>query len=260
MTFTPSLSFDILWLWPDILNLHGDRGNAMALARIAGMYGVDAHITRVNRLTDDFDPLDADLILLNPGELVNIPHIVDALSAKKPALETYASKGGALLAIGTTGTALASRTERSDGSVIEGLGLLGMTCRERTTVLGDDLIAATFGDVVCGIQIQMMDTVLDAGQTPFGDVVYGYGNNGSGAEGAASGNIFFTNMLGPLLVKNPWLTLEIIRRALARRNANRIDEIREHLSFDPARFELELRSAEAIRRFNETKEKPAASR
>ncbi|MDR0875733.1 MAG: cobalamin biosynthesis protein CobQ [Clostridiales Family XIII bacterium] len=259
MKITPPLVFDILWLWPDILNLHGDRGNAMALERIAGMYGIEARITRVNRLTDDFDPLASDLILMNPGELVNVPHIVDALSMKKYALETYAAEGGALLCIGTTGAALANRTERTNGSAITGLGLLDMTCRERTAVLGDDLIARAFGETVYGIQIQMMDTILNAGQEPFAELVYGYGNNGggsSGAEGAASGNIIFTNMLGPVLVKNPWLTLELIRRALGRRHADRADEIRELLTFDPARFELELRSTEAIRRFNTTKEKP----
>jgi CobQ-like glutamine amidotransferase family enzyme len=192
---------------------------------------------------------------------VNVPHIVDALSMKKYALETYAAEGGAMLCIGTTGAVLANRTERADGSVITGLGLLDMACHERTAVLGDDLIATAFGEAVYGIQIQMMDTVLNAGQAPFAKVVYGYGNCGDGKsggadEGARTGNVIFTNMLGPVLVKNPWLTLELIRRALGRRNSNRIAEIRELLTFDPARFELELRSAEAIRRFNETKEKP----
>ena len=30
---------NITWCWPDILNLHGDRGNVMALVRIAEKMG-----------------------------------------------------------------------------------------------------------------------------------------------------------------------------------------------------------------------------
>ena len=48
----------------------------------------------------------------------------------------------------------------------------------------------------------------------FGSVIYGRGNNGSdGIEGAVHVNSIFTNMLGPVLVNNPWLTVRIIRTA-----------------------------------------------
>jgi len=252
---------NILWLWPDILNQHGDRGNVMALVRICGLYGIDAKVTRVTGLKDEYNYNGADIVLLGPGELAVMPAISGALSKRAAELRAYADSGGLLLATGTTGAAIGVRTRRLDGTYIDGMGLLDMECQERGAVLGDDLIyrrmekagpetaqtpaAGTDGLTVYGIQIHMMDVDLAAGQKPFGKAVYGYGNNGSGAEGAVSGNVIFTNALGPVLVKNPWLTVELINRALG-----------QNLRFDPGLFGLELASAEVIKLFNEKKEKP----
>jgi len=260
---------NILWLWPDILCQHGDRGNVMALARVSGLYGIETEITRVSRLNDDFDLEGADIVMLGPGELVVMPEISSALARRSDELKAYVESGGVLFAAGTTGAALGVRTRRLDGTLINGAGLLGIECRERETVLGDDLIflpaknplpgkaetADTAAAVlpVYGIQIHMMDIDLAAGQEPFGHTVYGYGNNGSGAEGAVSGGVIFTNALGPVLVKNPWLTIDVINLALYRQREAAGGEM---IQFDPGLFELELASAEAIKLFNEKKEKP----
>ena len=245
---------NILWLWPDVLNLHGDRGNVMALVRVCGLYGIDARVTRVNRLKDMFwlDPVD--IVMLGPGELAVMPQIVGALSKKYADFENYTENGGVLFATGTTGAALGTETIRVDGSRIQGLGLLGMECRERKAVIGDDLIFRTSEDTtVYGLQIQMMSVELAEGQEPFGRKVYGYGNNGGPAEGAVKSGVIFTNALGPVLVKNPWLTLNLIRKALARKSPVLPQDA---LRFDRALFGLELASAKAIQAFNDTKERP----
>jgi len=286
------------------LNQHGDRGNAMALVRVCGLYGIEAVIARVNRLTDELPIETADIILVGAGELAVMPQIVGALSKIAIPLAARAESGGILFATGASGAALGVRTVRTDGSYIFGLGLLDMECRERETVLGDDLIfdvdmddgadggasggtdggsggttdggadgttddgagggandsacggtgdAGGGANTVFGIQIQMMDISLAAGQKPLGKLAYGYGNNGGEYEGAQHGGVIFTNALGPVLVKNPWLTLSLIRMALKRRLP---DKITDTLRFDPKLFELELASAKAIRAFNQTKEKP----
>ena len=242
---------NILWLWPDILNLHGDRGNVMALARICALYGTEADIVRVNRLGDDFDIGGADMAVLGSGELAALPGVTAALSKRLAELKAWTESGGVLLATGTTGAALGTSTARTDGSRLQGLGLLDMECCERKTVLGDDLIFRAGGHTVYGIQIQMMDISLAAGQAPFGETVYGRGNDGKGGEGATKNGIIFTNALGPLLVKNPWLTIDLINRSLARGAPPH-----PPLRFDPALFETELASAKAIEKFNETKKRP----
>ena len=266
-------TLNILWLWPDILNQHGERGNAMALVRVCGLYGIETEVARVNRLEDELSVEAADIILIGAGELAVMPQIVGALSKHVKRLADWVEGGGILFATGTAGAALGVQTLRTDGSQISGLGLLDMECREREAVLGDDLIFSIGGgngDVTDGclvggngsdpggglgiycIQIQMMDVSLAAGQQPLGRIIYGYGNNGSGFEGAQNGGVIFTNALGPVLVKNPWLTLSLIRNALKRKPCMESDELR----FNPKLFELELASAKAIRAFNQSKEKP----
>jgi len=250
---------NILWLWPDILNLHGDRANVLALMHVSRLYGINAGVTRVTRLTDSFDPGSADIILLGSGELAVMPEITGALSKRYPELKAYAESGGVLFAAGTTGAALGVHTGRLDGSHLYGIGLLNMECSERKTIIGDDIIFnAGSLDInkdlpVCGIQIQMIDLHLDAGQAPLGNIVYGYGNSGNGTEGAVSGGIVFTNASGPVLVKNPWLTLALIKKALLRKDPG-LDP--GFLSFDPEKFIIELTSAKAIRTFNDKKERP----
>ena len=44
-----SAELNILWMYPDVLNLHGDRGNLMAFEKVCKMLGVKANITKVER-------------------------------------------------------------------------------------------------------------------------------------------------------------------------------------------------------------------
>lgn len=56
----------------------------------------------------------------------------------------------------------------------------------------------------------MMDVILKD-ESPFGLLHYGYGNTGETRfEGVREGQAIFTNTLGPLLIGNPWLSVEII--------------------------------------------------
>jgi CobQ-like glutamine amidotransferase family enzyme len=245
----------ILWMYPDILNLHGDRGNVMALQRVGAQFGVETEIRRVSRLRGRFDLGWADLLVFGAGELAVMPEVASALAEGEDAVRGFLA-GKAVFCTGTTGAIFARGTERTDGSVLAGLGLLDMWCRERAAPLGDDLIFRMDGldENICGIQIQMMDVFLAAGQAPLGRTVYGHGNCGDAeirAEGAVCGNILFTNALGPVLVKNPWMALWLLRRALP--GANLPDP---NAPENARRWELELKSSLAVHLFNATKEKP----
>ena len=97
---------------------------------------------------------------------------------------------------------------------------------------------------VVGNQIQMINISFEetAEFRRFGSVVYGMGNNGrDGIEGVVYKNSVFTNMLGPVLVNNPWLTSEIIRAA-AEASGKKVK------AEDPD-FELEKKSLECKKLF-----------
>ena len=76
---------------------------------------------------------------------------------------------------------------------------------------------------------------------------YGRGNDGTKTEGARVKNLFFTNCLGPVLVKNPWLAEDLLREALKAKGEKLPERV------DTKRYDLELKSMECIKRYNETK-------
>ena len=74
---------NITWCWPDILNLHGDRGNVMALVRIAEKMGLEAEVHKVVNFGDEIDLDNTDILLLNPGEFKSCEYIVNAFFTDK---------------------------------------------------------------------------------------------------------------------------------------------------------------------------------
>lgn len=242
---------NITWCWPDILNLHGDRGNVMALVRIAEKMGLEAEVHKVVNFGDEIDLDNTDILLLNPGEFKSCEYIVNAFSRIKEDLDDYIYRGGVILAVGTTGASFGKTIRKLDGTAVTGLGYLDMECRERDSIVGDDLICKMreTGFDLNGSQIQLMDTFLN-GDIALGDVEYGYGNCSyeDRREGARTENLIFTNMLGPVLVKNPWLAQELILWAMSSKGVMNLPKP------DEGEFELERKSLECVRRYNQTKQ------
>ena len=156
-----------------------------------------------------------------------------------------------LIANGSSGASLAKATEFLDGTIVEGTGLLDMTWKERESVWGDDIWVRTEDGLdVIGNQIQVADVTLGKNQSPFGLVVYGRGNNDTGEEGAVSGSVIYTGVLGPLITKNPRLAAGIIEGAAT------LADVKIGHSLDPSDIEMEDKSAEYIKDFMKAKMKP----
>lgn len=214
------MEMNVLWLYPDKMNLHGDRGNMMAIANIADSLGIKLNITRANTAAEAGDLSSTDLIYIGPGQMDHMKRLTDDLKTIGSDIKSYIENGGYFLIIGSSGCMLSKNFTRYDGSVEEGLGILDMTAKElnRTKmpyvtreVYGDDILFKTEdGMEIVGCQIQCMDFDLKNAQ-PFGKVLYGYGNNTmDGTEGARYKNVMFTNVVGPLLSLNPWLGVRIL--------------------------------------------------
>jgi len=243
-------TLNIVWLYPDILNLQGDRGNAFALIRVCRQLGVNATLTRVNRLADQVDLEQADMVLVGSGELAVMPAILKHLTSYSQDFENYVASGGGMVVTGTSAALAGSETRRLDGSRFSGLGLIGMEVREREAILGDDLIIGNGAMELGGFQIRMTDTYLGEGVTPLGPVIYGLGNNPSQTtvEGARRNNLVVTNLLGPALVKNPWFTAQLIGEVLKTRHPGI-----KLAQPDESVWHLERQGAAAVRRFVATK-------
>lgn len=198
------------WMYPNLLNLHGERGSVQALVQAGKNLGIDVEVIRIEDFEDTVPFEKLDFMIFLPGEIAVFPSIMTALRKQQDALDDYLNSSKYLLAIGTTGLMFGNTITREDGSQLPCLGYLDMTAQERKYVWGDDLhirLLDTKQELI-GSQIQMAD--VDAKQ-PLGQTLYGMGNNNTGAEGARWKNLIYTNCLGPLFVKNPWFAEDILK-------------------------------------------------
>lgn len=240
----------IAWLFPDTLYLHGERGNILALQRIAKLKGLETSVDRIDFETENFNPMDYDIIFCPPGEIVSFPVVLEYLKPLADAFAEFIKAGKVLLATGTSMALWCKEVQRADGSSFAGLGVIDAAAKENSAVYGDDVyFRCKYGNrevEVIGNQIQMADFVSD-GASAFGQLIYGYGNTGKDRqEGFLIENTIFTNTLGPMLVTNPWLTEEII--AVAAEKAGLV------LNDEELDVSLEQESFAAKKRYIEGKE------
>ena len=198
------------WMFPNLLNLHGERGSVQALERVGKQLGLEMDIRRIEDFDDPICFEELDMMIFLPGEIAMFHHLVPALERQRAELDAYLQEGKYLLAIGTTGLLFGKSVLREDGSTVNGLGYFDLTAKERKYVWGDDIHLRVNGlqMELVGSQITMAD--IDSAE-PFGETVYGRGNNGTGTDGAQYKNLIYTNCLGPLFVKNPWFAEHILR-------------------------------------------------
>ncbi|MDI3537510.1 MAG: hypothetical protein PWP16_292 [Eubacteriaceae bacterium] len=201
------------WLFPNTFNLHGDRGNILALEFELRRRGHEPVTDKITLDTKEFHPLDYDILFCPPGEMIHFKAVIDYLMPVRQDLLTFIEKRP-LLVTGTSIAMFGKKVNRVDGSNFDGLGLIDVELVENDRVYGDDLYFSCRYNgkemEIIGNQIQMMDILLKD-EAPFGLLHYGYGNTGETRfEGVHEGKAIFTNTLGPILVGNPWLTCEMI--------------------------------------------------
>ncbi len=201
------------WLFNNLFNLHGDRGNLLAIRAEAKRRGYQVEVTPINLDTKTFNPQAFDFLFCPPGEIEHFTAVAAYLEPHRNALMAFI-ENRPLLVTGTSVALFGETIKRDDQSEIIGLGIIEIESRENHVVYGDDLhYHCQYNGKeleIVGSQIQMIDLAIKE-ESPFGRLKYGYGNNGKTKfEGIISGKGIFTNTLGPLLVCNPWLTEEII--------------------------------------------------
>ncbi len=206
-------------LYPDVMNLYGDRGNAIAIRARCARRGIGCTVRPV-AIGDRFDPGDADLVLIGGGQDREQRRVAPDLLARGPALREAVEGGLPVLAVCGGFQLFGHRYVDHEGGSIPGIGVFDAETRHpgpaADRCIGDIVVETRFGEVA-GFENHGGRTYLAPGQEPFGRVRLGYGNNGEdGTEGAVRGNAIGTYLHGSLLPKNPvladWLILAGLRR------------------------------------------------
>lgn len=227
---------DVVSLYPRDMNIYGDSGNVLTIARRLALYGYEPRVHEINQ--GDPWPEHVDMILGGGGQDTGQKKIIDDLFMRADDLRRFADDGVPMLMICGMYQLFGDYFETIDGTRLDGIGIIGAhTIGQNVRMIGNLVEhSAQFGDIV-GYENHSGQTFLDEGVTSLGHVDRdGTGNNGEDrTEGAHVRHVIGTYMHGSLLPKNPAIADYLIRCAVERRygafephrNAElaRIDEI-----------------------------------
>lgn len=211
----------IAHLYPSLLNVAGDGGNLIALQKRAEWRGIPVEVVAVEKgEVPDFR--NFDIVLFHGGQDVEMTVAAADFQLKAPSLKAAVSEGVVVFAVCAGLQLLGHRYIASSGEEMLGAGILDLETRGgpqrfmQHAACEVELNGAT--ETVVGFENHSGQTTLGSGCEPLGKVAAGAGNNGfDGFEGARSGNVFATYLHGPVLPKNPWLTDQLLRIAIGRK-------------------------------------------
>lgn len=240
MTTTELPTLRIAHLYPALLNVAGDGGNVMTVARRAAWRGLDVDVVDVG-LDETPDFTTFDMVFFQGGQDVEMKVAASDLAAKGSSLRDAAEAGVVMLAVCAGMQLLGHRYVASTGDEIAGIGVLDLeTLAGSTRFMQHAACAVNIGgttELVVGFENHSGRTTLGAQADRFGTVVAGAGNNAAdGTEGARQHNVFATYLHGPVLPKNPWLADALARTAWERKVGDSVElsklddrvEVRNH--------------------------------
>jgi len=228
----------IAHLFPDALNLYGDRGNIATLVRRATWRGIEAEVRGIR--ADDAAGLEgADVIFIGGGADQHQRVVADALVALADPLRRAINEGAALLAVCAGYQNLGHAFRSPLVGEIPGPGLLDVETEmpagaERfvggIAIEVDDASPIAAADAlgrrrIVGFENHSGRTTLGPTMRPLGRVLIGRGNDGAtGFEGAVAlpgdgelrGLRIGTYLHGPLLPRNPHLADFVLASGLGR--------------------------------------------
>jgi CobQ-like glutamine amidotransferase family enzyme len=231
-----SLRLKLAHLYPEQMNIYGDRGNILAFSQRCAWRGITLDLLPVG-VGDQVDWRAVDIAFFGGGQDSGQALIAaDFVQRQGPAIRAVIEDGLVLLAICGGYQLLGHYFLTHSGERLPGVGALDVhTVGGDVRLIGNIVVGV--GDWVVGdgkrqpisqyltpdtrlvgFENHSGRTYLGAGVRPLGRVLAGNGNNGEdGTEGAVYRNTFGCYMHGSLLPKNPQLADHLIALALRRR-------------------------------------------
>lgn len=219
----------ILYLYPDMLNLYGDRGNIQALQYRIEKRDIKAIIDYyyLGGETPNFS--DYDIVFSGGGADKEQMLVAKDMMQYKENIQKAVEEGVFFLLVCGSYQLFGKYYKGVDGEVIPGLEIFDYYTEaipdRRKRCIGDIVIQTELN----GKQTKVIGYENHSGQTnevknAFGQVLCGQGNTfGAQEEGFMTKNVIATYIHGTLLSKNPDITDYIIQYALERKYQETIE-------------------------------------
>jgi CobQ-like glutamine amidotransferase family enzyme len=216
----PRFSLTLGHLYPDQLNLYGDRGNIITLRRRCELRNIELRVVGLG-IGDALAPDEYDMLFIGGGQdKEQAPVAQDLYEIKGIGLWAAIEDDMPVLAVCGGYQLLAHYYRPAEGPDMRGLGVF-----DAWTIHKGAQVARCIGNIainwngrtLVGFENHGGRTYLGTAR-PLGRVLKGYGNNAEDhSEGAVYRNTFGTYLHGSLLPKNPHFADHLIRLALARK-------------------------------------------
>jgi CobQ-like glutamine amidotransferase family enzyme len=219
------MQLTIGWLYGHEMNIYGDRGNVMALARRVEWRGIAARVETIG-VGEPLDGSRYDLYFWGGGqdrEQITVSR--DLQGAKAEVLKGAIEDDVPILAVCGGYQFLGHSYHPFEGDDLPGIGALDVTSEAgHDRYIGNVVVDAGELGTLVGFENHSGKTWLGSGVRPLGRVRVGKGNNGSdGTEGARYRNAIGCYLHGALLPKNPHLSDWLIAAALRRKYGHDVD-------------------------------------
>lgn len=215
----PRFTLTLGHLYPDQLNLYGDRGNILTLRRRCQLRGIELRVIDLG-IGDALAPDEYDMLFIGGGQdKEQAPVAQDLQEMKSIGLWAAIEDDMPVLAVCGGYQLLAHYYRPADGPDMRGLGVFDAWTIHKgpqsPRCIGDIAISWN-GSTLVGFENHGGRTYLGTAR-PLGKVLKGYGNNAEDrTEGAVYRNAFGTYIHGSLLPKNPHFADHLIALALER--------------------------------------------
>ncbi len=212
----------ICHLYPETLNLYGDRGNVLCMQKRLLWRGIGCEVDSL-AAGEKKDLSGYDVFFMGGGQDFEQEVLLRDLSGRNGReIRSAIDDGKTFLCICGGYQILGTHYETKDGVRCEFLGAVDLYTKG-----GDKRLIGNYAyllkggsgkDVVVGFENHSGRTYLGKGIEPLGTVLSGYGNNGKDhTEGIHYKNVFGTYSHGPVLPKNPAFCDRILLSALERK-------------------------------------------
>lgn len=215
------MELKIIHFYPDLMNLYGSYANVSVVKRLLERLGHSVTVETVNP-GDNASLSDADFLFMGAGTERRQVFALNDFARLGGDVKALAADGGVMLFAGTAMELLGASVTDAAGATRPGIGLADFTAVQGKQRFVEDVYGHTdlFSEPIVGFmnkcaKISGVTTPLLTG------LDMGFGNEvEKGPEGFRRGNVFASELTGPILVKNPRLLEAVVSAILCRRGGS----------------------------------------
>lgn len=190
------------YLYEDLMNTYGDSGDVKILRYLLNNQGYQVQVDNIS-LNDEFDTTEYDFVFFGGGQDFEQSIVAKDLQRHRETLQDYIEAGKPMLAICGGYQLLGDYYRMSDGTTIDGLGILPLHTifKADSRMIGNTHVKTPWGDIRA-FENHSGRTYFDEGSDlkPLGEVIEGYGNNPEDKqEGLHYKNTIGSYSHGPIL-------------------------------------------------------------